>query len=60
MDRDGMVDMLYVDRGAYEGLNLYIHYNKLENADREKDKNKIESAFSVIGQVCSDVGRPIA
>ena len=55
-----MVDMLYVDRGAYEGLNLYIHYNKLENADREKDKNKIESAFSVIGQVCSDVGRPIA
>lgn len=55
-----MVDMLYVDRAGYsEGLTLYIHYNRLQNADREKDKNKIESAFSVIAQVCSDVGRPV-
>ena len=55
-----MVDMLYVDRGAYEGLRLYVHYNRLENADREHDKNKIESAFSVISEVCSATGRPIS
>ena len=59
IDRDGMIDMLYVDRNDY-GLTLNVHYNKLLNADREKDKNKIESAFSVIASVCSDTGRPIA
>ena len=41
-----MVDMLYVDRAGYsEGLTLYIHYNRLQNADREKDKNKIETNY---------------
>ena len=53
-----MVDMLYLDRGG-DGLTLNIHYNRLLNADREKDKNKIESAFSVIAQVCSDTDRAV-
>lgn len=58
IDRDGMIDMLYVDRNDY-GLTLNVHYNRLLNADREKDKNKIESAFSVIAAVCSDTDRPV-
>ena len=53
-----MVDMLYIDR-SNDGIILNIHYNRLLNADREKDKNKIESAFSVVAQVCSDTDRPI-
>ena len=59
IDRDGMVDMFYMDRSA-DGIILNIHYNRLLNADREKDKNKIESAFSVITQVCSDTDRPVS
>ena len=39
MDNDGMIDMFYVDRMSNEGLNLFIHYNKLENVDRAKNKN---------------------
>ena len=59
IDRDGMVDMLYMDSSA-DGIVMNIHYNRLLNADRDKDKNKIESAFSVITQVCSDTDRPVS
>ena len=59
IDRDGMVDMLYTDRST-DGIVLNIHYNRLLNADRDKDKNKIESAFSVITQACSDTDRPVS
>jgi len=46
IDRDGMVDMFYSDsKASSDGINLYIHYNKLENADKSESKNQIESAF---------------
>jgi len=57
MDNDGMIDMFYVDRMSNDGLNLYIHYNKLENVDRAKNKNIIEDAFKVISEVCSATDR---
>jgi len=37
-----------------------VHYNKLPNADKEKNSIKIESAFTVINQVCSDTNRPVS
>ena len=29
IDRDGMVDMLYLEKSATDGLDLVIHYNQL-------------------------------
>ena len=52
IDRDGMVDMFYMDRSA-DGIILNIHYNRLLNADREKDKNKIKYRVTIDLNKCS-------
>ena len=54
VDRDGMVDMIYVEQGP-DNVNMYVHFNKLLNADRETPS---EGGFGV-KHICSSTIRPI-
>ena len=64
VDKDGMVDMFYVNRQAdTSGINLTVHYNALKNADYGRDRTKftgVEDALSTVANVCSPPDRPMS
>ena len=63
IDRDGMVDMFYVNMQAdSNGIGMVVHYNALKNENVEKERTKaseVSDAFLVINNVCSPTDRPI-
>ena len=64
IDRDGMVDMFYVNMQAdSNGINMVVHYNALKNADAEKEKSKfaeVSDALLVVDTVCSAPDRSVS
>lgn len=63
IDRDGMVDMFYVNQQAdNSGISITIHYNALKNADAGRERQKItgvEDALLTISNVCSPTDRNV-
>lgn len=61
IDRDGMVDMFYVNNQAdSNGINLVVHYNGLKNVDASRSESKVPDALIVISNVCAATDRPIS